>query len=137
MSGALNIANEEYELEITPQVPGGQIVAKSLTDIAEPMKSSKVVTAGNKAILHSKIQWSQFKGCTLSGYKQVEPGGASLVPIQATAVKCKVDAGKAVLRESDQGTCQCSFMQTTGSATVTASCIVKIQKAGQDKVKGE
>lgn len=66
-------------------------------------------------------------GCSLSGYTFVSGGGT----LSATSV-WEID-GKKTMRKGDKGTCSGSF--TLNSTTLSCTCMVEIDDAGQTAVQ--
>lgn len=129
------IANEDYEIKVTPQgawTPADPHNPAKMTLV--PILASKA-KENNKKIIIKQISWTVLpSACTLAS--NTLSSGASAPPIQPDASKVKCD-NQLVIREKDTGTCKGVFIHNTTSATTNCTCEFKINKAGQDKVKGE
>lgn len=140
---AQKIANESMTLKATA---GGGWTPCAFTSPAsvtvQTVKAAKAKMDG-KAVLIDRITWVVTVGaCTLAGSTHktggsaVTPTGPTAAPVTATAQKTKCDK-KAVLREEDGGTCCGVFTMNNQAQTPTfCNCSVKIDSAGQIKVKG-
>lgn len=125
------IANEDWEIEITPlgpQTPVGSHALVSWTETKSP--STKI---DDKSILVDKISWSVGVGLCSHPSLSVHSGSTAVIDIMPQATKCK-DDNKIVMRENDEGTCFCTF---SNPGSYSASCTFKLKKAGQTSVKGE
>jgi len=125
-----NVANEDYSIDILNSLPG------SILDFGIPQKQmilSDSVKTLNKKVLLDKILFifTTVSPCVLPGHIFV--GGQGSLIFTSTKIKSN---GFVIGREKDSGKCIGSFTNNNSGAIVVCQCNLKIDSAGQDKVKG-
>ena len=128
------IANENRKYKPEPTPLGSPWVPGNPDNWTFVEQKASKCNLSNKKALVGQITWTigTAGGCTLAGY--TFNGGTSTTPIIATTTKVKMD-NLLVLRKGNSGVCAGSFTNPTPT-TVICGCTVKIDDAGQTKVKG-
>jgi len=124
------IANVDASISITP--PIGAVWTPSNSPNYTKIESSSAKCSG-KNMLCTQIVLA-IAGCTATGGFVGVGGGV----ITSTAVKVKAKAmgiKSAVMREKDTGTCSGLLYNVTTGVTMSCSCSLKIDSAGQSKTK--
>lgn len=130
------LANVDYTLKVTPDPQTSLWVPGKPTEVrvsapAVDAPSGKDVLVTQITYAFAAVPVAPATPCSFAGHTFVAGAGS----IQATAVKVKC-SGLKPIRENDEGSCIGSFTNNSSGATVPCKCMLKIESAGQSKVKG-